>query len=75
VALAGFLLLFLGAALALPRGLTGGSQYGRVTPIGDSYVQSPRTFRQDGAPSSGWRRVVVGLVLAAAGVILLIFGL
>jgi hypothetical protein len=75
VAVAGFLVLALGLLLLLPRGGTGGSSYSRIAPISPSYIKSTPGYQDDSATPFNWRRVVISLILIAAGVVLLMFGL
>jgi len=72
---AGGILLAIGLALLLPRGLTGGSSLGQIAPISGPYIQRTPGYREDQGHRATWRRVGVGLALIVAGGILLAIGL
>ena len=73
MAVAGLIVLALGLLLLLPRGFTGGSGYSRIAPISPSHIEQTPGYRES-APIN-WRRVVIGLILTAAGIILLVVSL
>jgi hypothetical protein len=50
------------------------ASYGRIAPIGSSYIESTSGYR-DNEPTSSRKRVLIGLGLIATGVVLLIVGL